>query len=132
MLEPVERREQGVMETSKAKKRRMRSKAERRRIVEETFEPGASVARVARAHEVNANQVFNWRRLYREGRLAESPTNALLPVQITPTEQKSPRRRTPRRVVDGTIDIDLGHARIRVLGAADPECVRAALAALVR
>jgi transposase len=50
-------------------KRRMRSKAERRRIVEETLEPGASVARVARAHGVNANQVFKWRTLYREGRL---------------------------------------------------------------
>jgi transposase len=47
-------------------KRRMRSKAERRRIVEETLEPGASVAR---AHGVNANQVFKWRTLYREGRL---------------------------------------------------------------
>jgi transposase len=27
-----------------------------------TFEPGASVALVARAHGVNANQVFKWRR----------------------------------------------------------------------
>ncbi|MBI5086525.1 MAG: transposase [Acidobacteria bacterium] len=36
-------------------KRRYRSKQERRRIVEESFAPGASVARVARAHEVNAN-----------------------------------------------------------------------------
>jgi transposase-like protein len=36
--------------------------AEKRRIVEETLEPDASVARVARAHRVNANQVFHWRR----------------------------------------------------------------------
>ena len=49
-----------------AKKRR-RSVEARRKIVEETLQPGASVARVARRHDVNANQVFHWRKLYREG-----------------------------------------------------------------
>ena len=47
-----------------------------------------SVSRVARRHNINANQVFKWRRLYREGLLkvpAESP--ALLPVTITETPQ---------------------------------------------
>jgi transposase-like protein len=39
-------------------KRQRRSIAEKRRIVEETLVEGASVARVARAHGVNANQVF--------------------------------------------------------------------------
>lgn len=42
--------------------RRRRSAAERRRVVEETLEAGASVARVALKHGVNANQVFQWRR----------------------------------------------------------------------
>jgi hypothetical protein len=32
--------------------------------VEETLVPGASVSRVARRHDVNANQVFHWRKLY--------------------------------------------------------------------
>jgi transposase len=36
-------------------KRRKRSALERRRIVEETLAPGASVARVARRHGINAN-----------------------------------------------------------------------------
>ena len=53
---------------AKAKKRRLTIK-ERRDIVEETLVPGASVARVARKHDVNANQVFYWRKLFREGRL---------------------------------------------------------------
>jgi transposase len=35
---------------------------EKRRIIEEAFRPGASVADVARSHGLNANQVFNWRR----------------------------------------------------------------------
>lgn len=52
-----------------AGRRRFRTVEEKRRIVEETLVPGASVARVARAHGVNANQVFGWRQLYRQGRL---------------------------------------------------------------
>ena len=47
--------------------RRFRSKQERRQIVEETLKAGASVSLVARAHDVNANQVFKWRRLYQQG-----------------------------------------------------------------
>jgi len=113
-------------------KRRMRSKAERRRIVEETLEPGASVARVARAHEVNANQVFRWRKLYREGRLEPRGPGTLLPVRIR-RRRENPRRKAPDGVsATGTIDIDLGHARVRIHGAADPACVRATLEGLVR
>src|SRR5271167_4573664 len=41
------------------------------RIVEETFVPGASVAAVARRNNANANQVFEWRKLYRQGRLVD-------------------------------------------------------------
>lgn len=37
---------------------------EKRRIVEEAFRPGTSVADVARRHGLNSNQVFNWRKLY--------------------------------------------------------------------
>ena len=48
------------------RKKQRRSLELKRQIVEETLTPGASVARVARAHRVNANQVFGWRRLYRE------------------------------------------------------------------
>ena len=116
--------------------RRFRSKQERRAIVEETLKPGASVSLVARAHDVNANQVFKWRRQYRAGHLEIVATaNALVPVKIcetpkraTPTEVR--RQRKARRV--GIIDIDLGHARVRIEGAADPECVEAALERLIR
>jgi hypothetical protein len=47
--------------------RRRRSAVERRRIVEETFEPGSSVARVARKYGVNANQVFSVAHLVPQG-----------------------------------------------------------------
>lgn len=49
--------------------RRWRSVTEKRQIVGLTFEPGASVALVARAHGVNANQVFKWRRAFERGEL---------------------------------------------------------------
>lgn len=116
-------------------KRRFRSKEERRRIVEETLKPGASVSLIARAHDVNANQVFGWRKLYREGRLeARQASSALVPVKITKTAEKlqsiSHREKKPNRT--GIIDIDLGHARIRIEGAADPDCIRAAVERLIR
>ena len=122
-------------EIRKKAKRRMRSKGERRRIVEETLVAGASVARVARRHGVNANQVFNWRRLYRAGQLgAESPPQSLLPVKI-PGPVERPEQESGKAVgktATGTIDIDLGHARVRIEGAADPVCVRAAVEGLSR
>jgi hypothetical protein len=43
----------------------------KRRIVEETFAPGASVSIVARRHDVNANLVFDWRKKYRQGTLVD-------------------------------------------------------------
>ena len=45
--------------------RRMRrswADEEKRRIVEETLLPGASVAAVAQRHDLNANLLFSWRR----------------------------------------------------------------------
>ena len=61
---------------------RRRSVEERRRIVEETLQPGASVARVAQRYGVNAYQVFGWRRLYESGGLQALPEAQvkLLPV----------------------------------------------------
>ena len=49
--------------------RRKYTIAEKRQIAEETVQPGASVALVARSHGINANLVFGWRRLYQQGLL---------------------------------------------------------------
>jgi len=58
-------------------RRRHRSVEEKRRIVEKTLVKGASVARVAREHGVNANQLFSWRLLYKKGRLGVRATKLL-------------------------------------------------------
>jgi len=59
----------------------------KREIVAASFAPGASVSMVARQYDVNANQVFNWRKRY-PGVAAPSATSpplpALLPVTILP------------------------------------------------
>jgi len=66
-----------------APKRQYRTLEERRRIVEETLAERASVVRVVRANGVNANLVFNWRRLHQVGRLGDSGGAKLLPVKGT-------------------------------------------------
>jgi transposase len=110
-----------------------RSKQERRQIVEETLKPGASVALVARTHGVNANQLFAWRRMYRGGQLEGGTSASLLPVQISDAiSTPAPSQRKSKSMRRGVIDIDLGHARVRIEGVADPECVRAALQSLLR
>ena len=114
-------------------RRRWRSRMERRQIVEETLKPGTSVSRIARAHDINANQIFQWRKLYREGRLeAEATSTALLPVKISNAIEKSTKRGESKTTKSGVIDIDLGHARVRIEGPADPDCVRAAVEGLLR
>jgi transposase len=117
--------------------RRFRTKQERLQIVEETLKPGVSVAVVARAHGVNANQVFTWRRLYRQGYFDEATSaTALVPVKVSTASNKTAVPTIRRRLklspsTAGTIEIDLGHARVRIEGA-DPDCVRAAIEGLVR
>lgn len=116
--------------------KRFRSAQEKREIVEETLRAGASVSVVARTHDVNANQVFRWRKLYREGQLeVEESRTRLLPVKVTDVAVQKVRlsaKQKSKIKSNGIIDIDLGHARLRIEGAADPDCVRAALAGLIR
>jgi len=122
-------------EGSSAAHRQRRSIAEKRRIVEETLAPGASVARIARTHGVNANQVFGWRRLYLAGRLGEpKPGIKLLPVRVS--------ERKPAPVVvepaaadfpqpqSSTIHIELRQAQVRIEGQVDPALVRVLLECL--
>src|SRR5438105_3825317 len=123
----------GVAISPEPAKRRMRSKLERRRIVEETFVPGVSVAVIARSHGVNANQVFNWRKLYQQGRLdVQPPETQFLPARIVDSSQVLQRPTETHSEYPGAIDIEMGGVRVRITGAADPGCIRAALEQLRR
>nr|WP_251005934.1 transposase [Escherichia coli] len=68
-------------------------------MVKLASQPGASVARIAREHDINDNLLFKWLRLWQnEGRISRrlpvtTPSDAgveLLPVEITPDETKEP------------------------------------------
>ena len=61
------------------RRRRRWSEAQKRRIVAESREPGVSVSVVARRYNVNANQVFTWRRQYREPE-GDAETGRLVPI----------------------------------------------------
>ena len=105
--------------------RRWRSVAEKRRIVELTLVPGASVALVARAHGVNANQVFKWRREFERGELSDpvSASASLLPVVLSGG--------TVPQATCGSIHIEFpGRALISIESGADPTLLRSVLESL--
>ena len=115
---------------------------EKRRIVELTLVPGASVARVAQAEGVNANQVFLWRRAYQNGELLSG--SALLPVLIGADTgvpeiglEREPAQAGPEETLaappSGAIHIEFpGRAAISVERGADRALLRTVLEALCR
>jgi transposase len=121
---------QGAPASTTRKKQRRRSIKERRDIVEETLVPGASVARVARRHDVNANQVFYWRKLYREGRLGINVATPLLPVKVK-TERPAKVLNDDSVVLSsGTMEIKFLRGTLRIAGSVDVLALRAVLECL--
>src|SRR6266404_4354603 len=120
-------------ETPKRVARRRRSVEEKRRIVEETLEAGASVARVARRHAVNANQVFYWRKKYREGRLGKNQSSKLLPVTLSDISGSTSKRAGCASSLSavGSMEIKLAKGTLRVAGNLDVVVLRTAIECLV-
>jgi transposase len=115
--------------------RRHRSMAEKRRIVEQTLEPGVSVAQVALANGVNANQVFVWRRAFKRGELVDSGSTALLSVVMasTPEALEADRAASAAEPVsgNGAIHIEFpGRVVISVERGADAALLRSVLESL--
>jgi transposase len=108
--------------------------AEKRRIVELTLEPGASVALVARANGVNANQVFKWRRALEMGELTDpaAASTALLPVTLSASAiemREASAKEAP--TAGGAIHIEFpGRATISVECGADAAVLRSILETL--
>jgi transposase len=57
---------------------------EKRRIVDESLKEGASIAEVARSHDLNANQLFTWRRQFGFEPAEPKDLAPILPVTIAP------------------------------------------------
>jgi transposase-like protein len=89
---------------------------QKREIVAATRVAGASAASVSRAHGINHNVVFGWRRLYDQGLLAEDKRAVrarLLPVRIeTPTiVAGSEARREPAVLRCAAVELQLAGGR---------------------
>src|SRR4051812_19846861 len=81
----------GEADTEEAgSKRRRWPEALKRQLVAETFEPDASVSIVARRYDVEANQLFSWRRQFAGS--ARVPGVELLPIEIGPKPAGHPDR----------------------------------------
>ena len=111
------------------RKHRWRTKAERRAIVEETLVAGASVSRVARRHDVNANQVFHWRKLYQEGRLGTASN--FLPVRVASEQRGEEENGSGFLPQPGTMEIKLPKGTLRIVGAVDVTALRTVIECLV-
>ena len=130
----------GEVDTKEAGARRRRwPEALKRELVAATLEPGASVSVVARRHDLNANQLFKWRRQF--GGAPGAAEVDLLPVAIgreptVSTGYTGPTveaRQTAGKSVPGAIEIALpGGVRVKISGVIDPATVTAALRAVLK
>ena len=98
------------MGTNKRRRHRAWPESLKQEIVAATLLPGASVSRVARRYDVNANQVFAWRRRYRDG-AAEPAELRLLPVRVTSDQ---PEGRAPAHASELIEIVLAGGHRVRV------------------
>ena len=112
-------------------KRQYRSAELKRQIVEESLARGASVARVARAHGVNANQVFAWRRQYERGILRGRHGSAPGLLAVRMGGGADPTTVPTTRSLSGTIQVELPRGQLRVTGCVDQETLRVVLGALL-
>ena len=99
--------------------RRRYSIAREREIVEATLKDGQSVSVVARHYDVNANQLFRWRKQYFEGLLGEAPGIKLLPVEVSEAAVPAPAdaAATSSVPLEGTLEVLFSNQhRLRISG----------------
>jgi transposase len=116
------------MGTNKRRRHRAWPESLKREIVAASLVPGASVSRMARRYDVNANQVFAWRRRY-QGVAAKPTKLRLLPVTVMPDQldESAPAR------VSGLIEIAMaGGYCLRVVEGVQASTLRLVLDVLER
>ncbi len=95
--------------------RRVRSEAERARIVAESLLPGAQVSELARKHGATRWQIYDWRRRFRQRgalRSCESPTTSFAPLVVEePLDE--------RHVLAVKLEIAIGDIVVRTDAAID-------------
>ena len=127
MSDPIERQGSAGGERS----RRIWSADQKRRIIAESFAPGASVAEVARRYGLNANQLFTWRRRRRD-QAASGASDVgglmnIVPVRVV--TDAAPAAPADTRVSIGRMEIALVSGERIVVG---PDVDATALSRIVR
>ena len=114
------------VEVEGGKRRRARkwSDADKRRVVAESYAPGATVTAVARRNDVRANLMHEWRRRFRE-QGGEARNGGFVPVIVAPADDAPPAA--------GRIEIALsGGVRVTVDGTVDAPVLARVLAVVER
>ena len=103
----------------------------KREVVEASFASGVSMAALAREHGINANQLWSWRKLYKEGRLEVLATSRMSQPALLAVDVISETSRAPAQAQGGgRMEIRIGQASLNVTGAVDPLMLKTAIAAL--
>ncbi len=128
--------------------RRRWTAEEKARILADSFQPGAKVSEVALRHGVNRGLLWTWRRQARKHVAGGQP--AFVPVRIVDETTARPKSSAAEQHEDaalaasarpedargelatGSIDIEIGGARVRVRGAVDAAALRQVLTHLGR
>ena len=115
----------------------------KRHLVEQTFEPGASVALIARHNDINANLLFKWRREYRKGAYGEpmlpkrtaalaTPAPPLLPVSVIADTPATIPIEAPVPPADPVCEIAFERARVLIRGDVSPTLLQLVMRELCR
>jgi transposase len=126
--------------------RQQYTKAQKADIVEQSMAPGVSIASVAMAHGINANQLHKWRYLYKKGELGSmrQPSNRdaleLLPVRLAldvplhtkarPSSLPVPAPTSQTRTSCGYVELELGDHQLRIHGHVSTDALRSILQAI--
>lgn len=138
-IPPIYEADQSAPPNRKAAPRRSYSLEFKLAVLEQTRVPGASIAVVARENGINANVVFGWRKLLREGRLmpGQSEATTLVPVIVTdPTTISESASPASGDVTEarwgGVIRIELSRGTVSVQGHVDGDALRTVMQCLSR
>jgi transposase len=118
----------------------------KRRLVEQSYESGASTALIARANDINANLLFKWRRQYLagaygplslRGRTALPPAEEMLLVPVNvmedvPAVMPVERARDIVPASEGCCEIEFDRARLRIRGDVSPAMLKLLIRELSR
>lgn len=116
------------------RRRRGWSVDEKLAIVAESFSAATSISEVARRHQLNRNQLFQWRAQFRRGELGEATIGPFVPltVQEVAAPLASPPTEPLARSAAPMIEVTIGAVTVRVPSGMDETTVHLVLAALAR